>query len=201
MSRKKKKKKTKDQKTEAAQPELEKSAEIKPSRERLIWLIFVIVLFVGNALLLYGLYNTRSQLSDIDIALIDYRVRLDDALEREKSNKSQKESLDRRLQEMRANLRLAVDLPEERIAELKKAGLDNPISQLKGDLIKHAELIPLESTKGRKYRFRSFDGIKILSPNIVIAGITDGVKEGHIVLDFSVADGNISWNVLKAYEY
>jgi hypothetical protein len=161
MSRKKKKKKAKEQKAEAIQPEPEKSPEIKPSRERLIWIIFVAVLFIGNALLLYGFYNTRSQLSDIDITLTDYRVRLDDALEREKSNKTQKESLDRRLQEMRANLRLAVDLPEERIAELKEAGLDNPINQLKGDLIKHAELIPLESTRGRKYRFQSFDGIKI----------------------------------------
>ena len=91
-------------------------------------------------------------------------------------------------------------LSAEEIQYLKDQGLKNPVNDIIADLMKHPELIPYQGSVGGKMGFYSKKDIYVVSTNMVRASFDDGHKEGWMLLEYEVQDGNeISWKVLEAY--
>lgn len=87
-------------------------------------------------------------------------------------------------------------LSESDIARLEKKGLENPEVDLKNDLLKKSNLIPVKGTAGGTMAFRD---IRILNDHYALGYFDDGHKGGNMLLKYSVANGNISWKVLDTY--
>ena len=89
-------------------------------------------------------------------------------------------------------------LEEWELAELRHAGLADPVADLKADLRAHPELIPFKGELGGTMRFYSEQNIQVLGPRWVLADFEDGHNGGSILLEFSVVNGKIRWKRLAA---
>ena len=86
------------------------------------------------------------------------------------------------------------------IAELKKRGLKNPLSDLRNDLTQRAKLIPFKGVLGGKMGFYDRDAVHILNRQWALAAFDDGHVTGQALLKYDVAsNGTISWRVLDAF--
>lgn len=168
----------------------------------LIWIVFLAVSLALNAALFYNFFTDNFSETEKDIMLSDCMVRLDDALAREQDCSDNLAGIEKRLTDvMMKNDAPMKKLRDEDINKLKTAGLDNPIYRITNDLMGHPELIPLQSGTSRKMSFPSADGITILSQDLVFARFTDGVINGHMILEYSVGkNGRIQWKALEAFQ-
>lgn len=66
------------------------------------------------------------------------------------------------------------------------------------DLLQHPELIPYEPVLGGKMAFFK-ENTKVLSDRWVFAYFEDGHIYGHMLLDYTVANGKITWKVIDSY--
>jgi hypothetical protein len=79
---------------------------------------------------------------------------------------------------------------------LKRQGLQNPVIELKVDLVKNKQLIPEKGTLGGTMQFYE-DNIHILSRKWVRAYFEDGHTAGEMLLAYKVnKSGEIEWQVL-----
>ena len=83
------------------------------------------------------------------------------------------------------------------LIDLKKAGLRDPVNQLRNDLVAHPELIGIPGGLGGTMRFYA-PAVALLNSRWVFARFDDGHSEGSCLLEYHVAkDGTIQWKVLK----
>ena len=88
------------------------------------------------------------------------------------------------------------------IAELKRKGLADPVSDLRADLKRHPELIPYKGSLGGTMGFHFPDKIHVLSSQWVLAYFEDGHIGGYMLLKFEVTDkGLISWTTADSFLY
>ena len=89
-------------------------------------------------------------------------------------------------------------LEEHEIAALRAGGLQDPITELREDLLRRPDLIPFEGTMGGRMQFVP-TGIALLSPEWIYARFEDGHVTGSCLLAFDVLpSGEISWRRLAA---
>lgn len=87
---------------------------------------------------------------------------------------------------------------DSEIRYLTDNGLSNPVFQLKDDLVNRDDLIPVEGIMGGTMRIYSTDQIRILPGRYVFAVFEDGHKQGNIILQYEVKDGQISWKIIES---
>ena len=183
----------------------------KKSGKNIAWIVIILLLLAGNVILLLSLLSTRSdlerysdvrdELSNYDIELTDCRVRLEDALEREKETENRLQSKDRHLRQIQQEIEGMTTLSSKSIADLKSKGLKNPEEDIKSDLMKHPEMIPVKPSPGGEMGFYNRRQIYVLNRYLVYASFSDGKKNGMMILEYDVANnGKIVWKPLKAYE-
>jgi hypothetical protein len=85
------------------------------------------------------------------------------------------------------------------IERLSRNGLENPILDLKNDLMAHPELIPYEGVLGGTMGFYSENRIWVLTERWAVAEFDDGHRMGYLFLDYSVENGAITWTVNSHY--
>lgn len=121
--------------------------------------------------------------------------------------RARKELAEAREAESRARELLAKVKPAERgvflsddeIAELKQAGLTDPVNQLRSDLGAHGSLIPISSVVGGRMGFYDRDGIVLLPGRYVYAPGEDGHILVHTLLRYDVRPGGtIVWKLIEA---
>jgi len=83
------------------------------------------------------------------------------------------------------------------LAYLRGRGLSNPVTDLRADLLRNPELIPLEGVLGGTMRF-SEDGVRVLNRRWVLAYFEDGHNAGDVLLRYTVKNGKITWKVMHA---
>ena len=88
---------------------------------------------------------------------------------------------------------------EVHLARLRRAGLRDPLADLRADLQAHPELIPVPSRLGGRMGFYSPDDIVLLNDRWVYAYFEDGHTAGSMLLEFDVREGGgIVWRPLAA---
>ena len=81
---------------------------------------------------------------------------------------------------------------------LERQGLQNPVAQIKADLLKNKQLIPEKGAMGGTMQFYE-DNIQVLSRRWVRAYFEDGHYAGEILLAYKInKDGKIEWEVLDS---
>jgi hypothetical protein len=89
-------------------------------------------------------------------------------------------------------------LIESAIAGLKMKGLQDPVSDLRRDLMKRRDLIPFDGVLGGTMGFFG-SSITLLSTQWVYAEFEDGHIAGRCLLSYEVGPGgSLSWRVLSA---
>ena len=90
-------------------------------------------------------------------------------------------------------------LEADDIKAMQRLGLENPKLDLRTNLTQQGKLIPFRGVLGGKMGFYSFDGIKILNRQWVVAPFDDGHVSGQALLNYEVrAGGKISWRIIEA---
>lgn len=101
--------------------------------------------------------------------------------------------------ERRAAAHPGVFLTEGEIQRLKRAGLTDPVNQLRSDLEAHSSLLPFKGTMGGTMKFYDRDGVILLPGRYVYAPAEDGHYMVHAILKYDVeAGGKIRWRLVDA---
>ena len=92
-----------------------------------------------------------------------------------------------------------VFLSADEIAALRRAGLTDPVNQLRSDLEAHGSLIPVKGVLGGKMGFYDRDGVVLLPGGYVYAPGEDGHILVHAILKYDVeSGGKIRWTMIDA---
>lgn len=86
------------------------------------------------------------------------------------------------------------------IDRLRQSGLADPIPDLKADLARHPELIPVKGDLGGTMGFYHPDQIWILNRRWACAYFEDGHVGGWMLLEFRVEGGSISWRRIETID-
>lgn len=86
---------------------------------------------------------------------------------------------------------------EAEIARLRKAGLADPVRDIRASLESHPELIPFPGVLGGTMFFLT-DGLILDGTGKVRASFEDGHVGGHGVFEYRVKNGRITWKRLWA---
>jgi len=90
-------------------------------------------------------------------------------------------------------------LHESQIDHLRRAGLSDPVHQLRTDLMAHRELIPFKGVHGGTMGFYHAEHIALLDDRWVYAWFDDGHMPGSCLLAYEVLpDTTIHWTVIRA---
>jgi len=90
-----------------------------------------------------------------------------------------------------------VFLSADEIAALRRAGLTDPVSQLRSDLEAHGSLIPVKGVLGGRMGFYDRDGVVLLPGGYVYAPGEDGHILVHAILKYDVeSGGKIRWTMV-----
>ncbi len=183
----------------------------KPANKNALWIVVFLVLAASNIILLITLNSTKGDLerysesadeiSNLEIELSDCRVRLDDAIYRETEKNRRVTQLDTQVKKLKEDVQGLSGLSRQAIRVFQNYGLRNPEAEIIADLMKHPNLIPIKSGSTEGMKFYEKKKIIILSKNLVFAHFSDGIKNGSMILEYSItSDGRISWVPIKAYE-
>ena len=92
-------------------------------------------------------------------------------------------------------------LDELEVAQLKKLGLDDPVTALKADLSTQGKLIPFQGVLGGRMAFYDREGMVLLPGGYAYAPGEDGHYLVHAILRYQVAPGpKITWKLLDAHK-
>jgi len=92
-----------------------------------------------------------------------------------------------------------VFLSTDEIGKLKRAGLTDPVNQLRSDLESQGSLISIPGVLGGKMGFYDRDGVVLLPGNYVYAPAEDGHILVHALLRYDVEPGGkIRWKLIEA---
>ncbi|MFC1799332.1 hypothetical protein ACFL2Z_00260 [Candidatus Eisenbacteria bacterium] len=101
-------------------------------------------------------------------------------------------------QARRAKENQSMLLWDHEIRELQERGLDDPVNDLRDDLVAHPELIPYDGVSGGTMYFVRHR-ISLLSLKWVYAEFEDGHIAGRCLLEYDVTpEGNITWSVIES---
>lgn len=89
-----------------------------------------------------------------------------------------------------------VFLSSDEIASLRRAGLTDPVNQLRSDLEAHGSLIPVKGVVGGKMGFYDREGVVLLPGGYVYAPAEDGHIQVHAILRYEVQGGTIPWTLI-----
>jgi hypothetical protein len=90
-------------------------------------------------------------------------------------------------------------LSSDEIDALRRAGLTDPVNQLRSDLEAHGSLIPVKGVLGGKMGFYDRDGVVLLPGGYVYAQGEDGHILVHAILKYKVeSGGTIRWTMVDA---
>jgi len=89
-----------------------------------------------------------------------------------------------------------VFLSPDELSALRRAGLTDPVSQLRSDLEAHGSLIPMKGVLGGKMGFYDRDGVVLLPGGYVYAPAEDGHIMTHAILRYDVTAGTIRWTLV-----
>ncbi|MFP4366914.1 MAG: hypothetical protein ACLFQA_07450 [Bacteroidales bacterium] len=107
------------------------------------------------------------------------------------------DSLSMVLQEFRINNALPPFLDKRQIEELQKRGLNDPVKEIRDDLVGNPDLISRSSVLGGRMDFYFRDGIHILNDRWVFAYFEDGHIDGALLLKYTIKEnGSLAWEVL-----
>lgn len=84
------------------------------------------------------------------------------------------------------------------VNQLKQRGLAHPVADLQADLMQHTDLIEAPASLGGTMRFLE-NQTYILTGRWALAAFEDGHNGGWMLLQYSVADGEITWEVIRSY--
>jgi hypothetical protein len=153
--------------------------------ERLIWLVAIVVTFI-----LY--LNIHNELRDVETwieAQNNELNLLDDALN---SLVNEADSIS-----LGSSAKSIDYLHDSDIRLLKNRGLNDPISQLKQDLMEKSELISFDGILGGTMKIYQDEHIILLPGFYAMAVFEDGHIQGGMLLEYEVALGEIKWTVIK----
>jgi len=92
-----------------------------------------------------------------------------------------------------------VFLTQDDIELLKRAGLTEPVDQLRSDLSAHGSVLPMKGVTGGTMGFYDRDEVILLPGRYVYAPAEDGHYLVHAVLRYDVEPGGkIRWRLLDA---
>lgn len=103
--------------------------------------------------------------------------------------------------------RISVQPPFQRVllhdlelAQLKKLGLEDPVTAIKADLTTQGKLLPFQGVLGGKMAFYDRGGMVLLPGAYVYAPGDDGHYLVHAILRYGVEPGGkIQWKLLDAH--
>ncbi len=91
-----------------------------------------------------------------------------------------------------------VGLTNAQIQAMQRRGITRPEPQLRRDLAAQPELIPHEPVLGGQMHFVP-EGIHVLNDRWVLASFEDGHIRGQMLLEYDIAHGNVTWQVVESY--
>ena len=202
MSKKKKKKGTPQDNQNRKKPE-NAGEDSRTERHGRFWPIVAAISMVLNLALVYYGYEQKEIATDYDILLSDYMVKAED-------NELRLSDCNNNVNRMENLLKTTKYGPHEEgdsnfvdsFDVLRESGITNPENFIKTDIMKQVkELIPFKPAQNKKMRIISRDAITILSPHLVFVRFTDGVTDGHMILEYKISGANkLNWSVAKAYK-
>ena len=116
--------------------------------------------------------------------------------------KHRNDSLSLLIREMRISNAVPPFLDRKQVEELVKKGLQNPVEDLRDDLVADPELIGTSAVLGGQMGFYLRDGIHILNKRWVFAYFEDGHIAGAMLLRYNIdQESNIEWEVIDEILY
>lgn len=153
--------------------------------ERIIWLAALIVLIAVLLITRSELNNMREWVDKQNEQLMELDNLIDEVLTDASSGSDETDS--------------GTDqITEFEIRRLTQSGLDNPISDLKKDLIERADLIQFDGILGGTMRIPTTESVTILYGGWAYAVFEDGHINGGMLLEYEVENGKITWKVLHS---
>ncbi len=166
-----------------------------PNRSKFFIIVVQSALIV--LLLIYILYSTERKEG---AALLENEIT--EARELIASCINRNDSLSLLLHECRIENAIPPFLDQSQVKDLKKMGLENPVEDLRNDLISNADLISTSAVLGGEMGFYFRDGIHILNKRWVFAYFEDGHLAGALLLRYNIDEENrIIWEVIDEYIY
>lgn len=157
--------------------------------ERFIWLFLVLIL-AGSLLWMRSDMQELSGWVDAqNEQLLEIDTLLDLAESRANALKSE------------SDYASGIEIPDWEIRILRGRGLENPIHDIKSDLMSKPELIPYEGVLGGTMGFYSEDEILILPGGWVYAIFEDGHINGAVILTYTVDEGVITWTPINHSQF
>ena len=153
--------------------------------ERLIWLVAILV-----TLVLY--FNAHQELKNVEAWIEEQNSELkllDNALDK-LVNEADSLSLG-------SSTEQTDHIFDSEIRLLKNRGLDDPIRQLKQDLMEKTDLISFDGILGGTMKIYQEEQIILLPGFYAMAVFEDGHIQGGMLLEYEVAMGEIKWTVIK----
>lgn len=112
------------------------------------------------------------------------------------------DSLSLLIQKIRISNAIPPFLDSSQLEDLIKKGLENPVEELRNDLVGDPELIRSSGVLGGSMGFYFRDGIHILNKRWVFAYFEDGHLAGALLLRYEIDnEGLISWEVIDETLY
>ncbi len=164
----------------------EKNISEQGNRRAWIWYGILLVLFFFAIFLLWKVISLQDRLQDFHAEQSELMVKIDSLRTSMKAPSVQGE-----------NFESLISLYDLR--QLRQKGLDNPIDDLKSNLVKNADLIPYEGTLGGTMHFYR-EMMYVLTGKWMLAYFEDGHRAGYMLLEYEVdPQGNIQWEVVDVY--
>ncbi len=165
--------------------------------KRYCYFILVIQSVIIAFLLVYLVFSLGNQEKveslEASIAIIE---------QRQSNLRHRNDSLSLLIQRLRISNAIPPFLDSSQLEDLMKKGLENPVEELRDDLVGDPELIRSSGVLGGSMGFYFHDGIHILNKRWVFAYFEDGHMAGAILLRYEIDDrGSISWEVIDETLY
>lgn len=168
--------------------------------ERIIWIAVIAVLSVSlflirseNREMTEWVVKQNEQLIAID-ALIDELTEV--ALSEDKGGSTETRETSEQIRERILNPPQIDLIQDWGVRHLQSKGLQNPIDDLKTNLISKPQLIRYEGIHGGTMKVFDKSSITILTGNWAYATFEDGHINGAMLLKYEIENGNISWDVI-----
>ncbi|MDF2839553.1 MAG: hypothetical protein K0Q99_324 [Clostridia bacterium] len=171
--------------------------------------ILLLMVFLLGSAVLFSSYTNVGYLNKINTLQSELKdkteqnILLDNKLfETERLLQSEITLLKNELKTASKTLESMPKLEEFEIEQLKKAGLKDPVRDIKLDLMTRKDLIPYKGVLGGTMGFFSEEHIYIISSKWAAAYFEDGHISGIMILKYSVQkDAKIRWSVIDSFLY
>ncbi|MFO8062568.1 MAG: hypothetical protein R6U31_06540 [bacterium] len=89
-------------------------------------------------------------------------------------------------------------ITDPEIEYFRRKGIEDPLSQLKDDLIRRDELIESSGQLGGSMGFHDRSGINVLNRYWVYAPFDDGHVQGYMILEYQFEGDSVLWNAIES---